>query len=983
MVAQPRVEQSRTLARAVHAAEVFYAEGSYGRALAELEPAIDSASPGEPLADALYLQARGNFAIERYSPARAACGRFLAGYPDDHRAYEVGYLLGVALYQMGDTALAERTLSGLDEGVGQIDPWYWRARILAERGKLDAAIPLAGRSMQPTENFAAPYRTDARYLLAWMMESRGALDTAAALYRAIADDPGSELQLDARLRLGVIEARRGNAESAIRLLNSLTPRSDRQREEQMFYLGEMSSVLERYDEALRYNTEFVREFPRSPRLRQVRYGIGWALLNMVRYDEAIAAFRSLENGIDSIAAASSYQVGAIQLSKGDTASAVRTFQAMLARLPYESFSDNANYQLGRYFYRRANYDSARHYLLVAARQFPESEIRADSYYLLAESYAAMGDATNAQYNFARARRTGGAGDLYRRSLFREGLMLYRVGRFRSAIDRFREYVSEHGKGPDAGDATFWLGEALYQDHSYEEAERYYGTYLERASAGPWSESARYGLAWSRLQQKDFKGAALAFDDFTQKHPKSDLATEATIRLADCYRLMGQLDKAIATYESIGGRAGKGARDEESRFRLADVFLQMGQIDRAVETFRKLIADYPNSPLRDAYAYNIGSIYHEKEMDSLAIVELQRFVAGYPASQLLPQATFTMGDAFYNLEQYDSALAYYRRVLDQYPNSTIVPEALDAVRFTLNAVDRGAEAVAIIDSFQTRNPNRLPPDSLNFRKATIVLEGGNYPEAVTRFSRLIEEYPQSPLVPEAVFGIGRAHEYMGHRDTALAVYESVGTRFPESEAAERASIEAAGLRLRAAAWAPAGADYERFIERYPGSDRLAEARYGLAVARLALKDTATATEQLRLVLKADSAGAEEDLVLDRSRLLYARLVAARGQNDRALELLAAVVARRLDDVAAEALLARGEILFRAKDYSGALAELRRLVNDFATFPEFAEPGALLTGAVYEQLTNYSAAREIYNGLVANAENATVRAEAETRLKKLKK
>ncbi len=983
LVAQPRTTEPRSLALAVRSAAALVESGSYGRALAELEPAIDSAHAQEPLADALYLQSEANFMLARYARARSACERFVAYAPGDSRRNHVLFTCGVAAYQDGDTNAAQEAFLRVDTITGTIDPYYWLARISAERNRLDAAEAYARRSAATPDSAASPYRTDAVYLLAWIAEGRDRLDSAAQMYRWIIDGPANDRVLDARLRLGVIDARRGNHESAVRLLNSLTPRTTRQREEQLFYLSEMSAALGRHDEALRYATEFVREFPTSPRLRPARYTIGWAQLNMGRYDEAITTFRTLENGIDSIAAAAAYQIGAIQLRRNDTAGAVRSFQSLLARLPYESFSDNAYFQLGRYFYRRAMYDSARHFLLIAARQFPESEIRSESYYLLGESYAALGDAGNAQFAFARTRRTGATGEPAERALYREGIMLYKVGRFRSAIDRFREYVSEHAKGADIADATFWLGEALYQDRTYDEAERYYNAYVEKHASGVRLEQALYGLAWSRFQQKEFKGAALAFDDFVKNHKESPLAVEATIRLADCYRLMGQFDKAVQTYESIGGVSGKGARDEEARFRLADVFLQMGQTERAVATFRKLIADYPNSPLRDAYAFNIGSIYREKEMDSLAIEELKPFGSRYPNSQLLPQATFTIGDAYYNMEAFDSALVYYRLVLDRYPNSVIVPEALEAVRFTLNALDRGGEAVAIIDSFQVRNPERIPADSLNYRKALIVLEAGSFADAIVRFQRIVDEFPKSPLAPEALVGIGRAYEYLGRRDSALLIYNRVVELHGAAPAAERARIEAAGLHLRAQEWSAASDGYSGFVAAYPTSERINEARFGLAAARLRLKDTAAALEQLERVLATDTSSSEEDLFLDRSRIMFARVTALRGGSERALELLAAVVSRRLDDIAAEALLLRGELLYRLKDYAGGLAELRRLMTDFSTFPEFAEPGTLLAGAIHEQLTNYVAARDLYTQLQATAESPAIRAEAEARLKKLKK
>jgi TolA-binding protein len=980
--AQPRVFEDRPLVRAVRHADLLVGQGNYAVAITEIEGALDTAASGEHLADALYLLSRANFMMSRYRPALSASRRFLEGYPFDTRAGEVLYLRGISAYQEGkldESEAAFRRVAAEGEN-NRREAYYWIARASADRNRPDSAEHYATLSLagDPHE-----FTDDALYLHAWLTESRGAIDTAATLYRKLLDDyPGSDLELDAQLRLGVIDARRGNYESAIRLLNSITPRSERQREEQLFYLGEVSAALGRYDEALRYDTEFLRSFPKSTRVRPARYGIGWAQLNLGRHDEAIATFRQLEDDIDSIAAAASYQIGAIQMTKGDTVGAERTFQELLYKLPYESFSDNAYYQLGRINYRRARYDSARHYLLIAARQFPESDVRPDAYYLLGESYAALADAGNAQYAFSRAEKTGATGDLYRRALYREGIMLYKVGRFHSAVDRFREYVSEHPKGREIGDATFWLGEALYQDRAYDEAERYYNAYVERYATGEWREQALYGLAWSRFQQKDFKGSSRAFADFIKNNPESPLTVEATIRLADSYRFLGEYDKAIATYESIGGRTGKGVRDEEARFRLADVFLQMGNVDRAVETFRQLIADYPSSPRRDAYAYDIGTIYHEKDRDSLAIVELIPFATTYPESQLRPQATFTIGDAYYNLEQYDSALVYYRRVLDDYPNSVIIPQALDAVRFTLDALGRGREAVAIIDSFQARNPTRLPADSLAFRKAGIILEGGEFDQAIALYDKLIRDFPESPIVPSALFQMGRGYEYLGKRDSAVLLYQQVVARYPASDAASDALIEAAGLKLREGDWAEASKNYEQFLAQYNDTDRVNEAHYGIATAKLALRDTAGALAEFKTVLDS-SRDKEDDLFLDKSRIATARLIAPRGETDRALELLAAVVARRLDDVAAEALLLRGELLLKSNDLSGALSELRRFTGDFASYTDYAEPGLLLLGTVYEQLTNYASAREVYTNLMAQAQSPDIRKEAEARLKKLKK
>lgn len=979
-IGQPRLDEERPLARAVRAATRAFDQGDYLGAIAEVERRLDSALPAEPRADALYLLARANIELRRYPSALTAAYEFITGYPDDHRIPAISYIYGVAAFESGRIADAR----GAFVPAAQVNSddrgraLYWLARINADEGRVDTAQAFAALSLREPEH---EFSDNARYLTAWAHESRGELDTATVLYRALIEkNPQGDLVLDAQTRLGVIEARRGHYENAARILNGVTPRTERQREERTFYLAEANSALGNHSEALQGYTEYVRGYPLTSRDRQARYGIGWSQLKLGRYDEAIATFRQLEGGADSIAAASSYQIGAIQLARGDTVAAFSSLHSLLYRLPYESFSDNANYLLGRIHYRRANYDSARHYFLVTARQFPRSDVRQEAYYLLGESYVALGDAKNAAFAFGRTRKVGEDEELNRRALYREGAMLYRSGRFRSAADRFREYLARYDDTPQTPDATFWLGEALYQDRSYAEAERYYDAYLEQTAQDRWREQALFGLAWSRFQQQEFAQAAEAFNSFRKKYPKSDLALDATLREADSYRFLKQYDKAIATYESLGND--KGERTEEARFRMAEIYLQMGEVERSISAFRALVRDYPKSHLRDAYAYNIGSIYREKEMDSLAIEEFRSFLLYFPDSPLAPQALFSIGDAWFNLTEFDSALACYRRVLDEHPSSPIIPEALDAVRFTLNAMGRGSEAVGVIEEFQRKNPDRLAADSLAFRKATIVLEEGDFDGALDRYRRMIVEYPGTPLIPDALFQIGRAYEYRRADDSALIMYDSAVDTYPLTTAGHNALIDGAGLRLRLGRWGDASRDYADFLQRYPESNRRIEALYGLARTRLALGDTAAATASFRQII--DSAvRAEENVFVDRSRIDLARIRAAAGKNDDALDLLASVIARRRDDLAAEALLLRSDLLVASRDYSGALAELRRLTTEFIDYPDFADPGLLRLGNLYELLTNYEGARAAYDTLIGQTEDPDLLSQAQARLKGLKK
>lgn len=980
--AQPTLGGPRPLAERLIEADQLGSRGDHTAALALLRRTLDSLHAGEGESTQLYyLLARERFALLQLQPALEAARHYqtIASPNDPHNA-EVGYIAGVSGYETGeiDRAIADFSKVANSTGSGEENEQRresargWLARTLAERGRYDSAQTVLATLHSPDET--------ALYLRGWIAEGRGANDTAALYYRRILTDfPRSGLVPDARLRLGVIEARRGQLDSARIALEAVEPVSPRQSEEKLFYLGEVAAAQGRYEAALDWEQQYLRRHPGGARIRLVRYGAGWSQLNLGRDDEAMASFQVLANDPDSLGAASLYQIAALKVRRSDTASAIASLRNLLDRLPYESYSDNANYLLGTIYYRRQMYDSARHFFLTASRQFPESEIRAGSYYMLGESYASLNDASNAQFAFARAQKTGAEGDMLRRSLLREGQMLYRIGRFRSAVARLRECAERFPNGPEADETQFWLAEALYQDRSWSEAERTYGAYVMRYPTSKRYDLAQYGLGWSLFQQAQFSKAAAVFEGFIKRNPNNELSLEATIRLADCYRLLKQYDKAIDTYNSIGGNRALGPRNEEARFRTAELMLETGEVDRAVEIFRKLILDYPSSPLRDAYAFNIGAIYHQHDRDSLAAIELTKFVAENPKSQLAPQGLFTLGDTWFNLEQFDSAVATYRRILDDYPNSSVVPDAMDAIRFALTEVGRGSEAIAIIDSFEVRHPNIVAADSLAFKRASIVMEDGDYENAIERFSRIVQDFPESPLAPDAIFQIARNHEYLSEFDSALATYAALTLRYPSTPAAHDALLERASLQGRIGTWVQADSAYREFLQRYPASERAAEARYGVAQARIALRDTAAATTWLRVAIDSGMASDSETVrtVVDRSRVLLAQLLPA-DSRDTALALLAVVVARRHDDIAAEALLWRGRLLAAAGDLAGAVAELKRLTSEFNTYAAYAEPGLLELGRTYERQGDAFTARETYRRLIALTTNPALKQEAQTRL-----
>ncbi len=979
--AQPLVESDRSVVEGVARGVTLIDRGENLRAADLLQRTIDSAAPGADISSALYYLIEANSSVDRNYPALEAARRFLLLYPNDPRAGEVLYRRGVVAWREEKLAEARTAFEKIVRLKGDRagESTYWLGRMRAERGDLDTAELYLERSLQKRHE----YLDDALYLSAWINEGRGEYEEAARLYRRILDEyPESSLRTDAQLRLGVNQARNGYPEFALTLFASLSPASPRQREELIFYSAEANAALGRHERAIPLYNEFLRSFPRSERVRSARYALGWSQMKTGAYDNAIATFRILTDETDSIAAASLYQVGAINLSRGDTAATLTALKELVDRLPYESFSDNAHYQLGKIYYSRGQWDDARFHLVTTARGFPGSDVRVEAFHLLGETYAVMQQGDNAIYAFSRVRKLGDSTDrLTARATWREGMMLYRVGRFSSAIDRLRTYISTWPEGEDVAEATFWLGESLYQDGEFREAEQYFAEVVENYPKTKHRPEAMYGLGWAQFRQKKFQQAIASFEAFTKEYPEDDAAIDAAIRMADAYRFLRQYDKAITVYESVGGRAGAGDRAEEARVRLAEAFVEMEEFARAVAVYRDLVRLYPKSERLDDYDWAIGATWYRGGNDSLTILELERFLRTYERSENRGRAQVMLGESWYNLGDYETALGWYRTVLDENPESSSVPAAIDGIRFSLESMGRGPEAIGIIERFVEANPNRLAADSITFNKGMIYFDNGAYDQADSIFSALIEAYPESGLLATAAYQIGKGREYRGDYPGAIAIYESIVTTYPSSDATAFSLADMGELKLFRKNYGGARENFLLLVSRFPESHLNNQARFGAGRASLMLGDTGVAEQLFRRVI--DSAtGLGSDLFIDRSRIALAEVAFARANVDEALELLASVVSRRRDYTAAEALLLRGRILATTNDLSGALAELRRLREEFVDYPRYYEPGLLELGKLYETLTDKAAAAEAYQTLIDNGTDEKLVAEATERLKRIR-
>jgi outer membrane protein assembly factor BamD len=197
----------------------------------------------------------------------------------------------------------------------------------------------------------------------------------------------------------------------------------------------------------------------------------------------------------------------------------------------------------------------------------------------------------------------------------------------------------------------------------------------------------------------------------------------------------------------------------------------------------------------------------------------RILQDYPESNLRSEALLSLADSFYESEEYQEAKFQYEKFIQLYPVNPQTPRAL----YFLGMCD--FRRLLVIDREQTQAQ-----------------------EAFNNFSRLVRQFPQSPLVAEArpkireleirlsekQYYIASFYYSQADYQSAIPRYLGILKRFPKTPPADKALYYLADSYLREDSLAKAGASLNRLIKEYPKSSYRKKAERKLADLQETLK-----------------------------------------------------------------------------------------------------------------------------------------------------
>lgn len=296
--------------------------------------------------------------------------------------------------------------------------------------------------------------------------------------------------------------------------------------------------------------EFISVYKDSNLRAQGTYLLGTSLYNLGRFLEAIEVFKTIiktYNQDKELMQKAEYEIADCFYQLGDEKEAMVRFKMLRAKYPDSDLTPEVMWWLGEYHYRRNELDLARRYFSSLIRDFPKSNLVADSYYALGSTYQQESKYLEAIDNFKKVIELGKS-DLAGQAAIAIADIYLKQERFDLALTTHKNVTNQypnlvHLIYPKLADIYFKMGD-------YAGALDFYRKSQEVVPVQGMSY-IQFKIAETLQAQGKFQEAAEEYLKVTYLYAQdNNLAVRALLRVAAIYEDKEKFAEALNIYKRI-------------------------------------------------------------------------------------------------------------------------------------------------------------------------------------------------------------------------------------------------------------------------------------------------------------------------------------------------------------------------------------------------------------------------------------------------
>ncbi|MEW6096756.1 MAG: outer membrane protein assembly factor BamD [bacterium] len=554
------------------------------------------------------------------------------------------------------------------------------------------------------------------------------------------------------------------------------------------------------------------------------------------YQQALSLFRDFLKKFETskFAHYAQLKIGECLYYQHRSQEALKEYKKVLTNYPKSEYIDYALYSISWCNYRLGDYEEAISSFEKLINEYPDSKY-------VPSSKKAI-DKIKAEYDEKKAKE-----------LLEQANSLYANKKYREAKNSINELIDKYPNSEVVKEAKELLtkideilvttsykqaltiyerGEKALNDKNYDEAihefkrvifefpESEYAKLAEKAIALV-EEEKSYLVAKEKFEEsvelyedQKINEAKKGFKEIVTKYPETEYKEEAEEKLVELETKEGELGayktyknalslmkkedypQAINAFQKIltdysdtdyvqlaeaGINEAKEALKNERmkrKFNIAQRYYALGDYESAKEWFEEIKGEYPNTE------------YAKKADENLITISTIGTPRGVEEEYNLAISLYEQG----NLQE---AILQFKKIIDKYPNTKFANVSIESLKTTQKKLN-DEQAKVIYDG------------------AHRAQEYGEYTAAISKYDKLISEYPDSYWTVYAIYGKAETLYAMEEFTQAKEMWQKVADAFPTSDLVPHALYHVAECYEQTGEYKEAYLAYERLQKTYPQS-----------------------------------------------------------------------------------------------------------------------------------------------------------------------
>jgi len=435
-------------------------------------------------------------------------------------------------------------------------------------------------------------------------------------------------------------------------------------EESSLQYAKITYDLGRSDDAIEELERFMKLFPQSSHIDEVKEVLSQAYVNANNYNKAIEYIESLPSR--SVVVNTAYQkatlLKGIELFNMEQyADAVSSFEKSL-QFPLDpvyvaeaSFWKGEAYSIGRKYE-----DAATDYLrVIGLSNYNNAEMITKTRYGLGYAYFNLQQYDRALFNFKEFVKSGSNTSNYADGILRLADCFYVTKSYTEALTNYRKALQLNS--PDKDYAHLQAGVILGIQRNYGTAAAELDQVVKNYPQSRFIDEAMFQRAQLDFEQGNYLAAVAGFTKLIESNKASKFVPYAYMRRAASYYNLKAYDKTASDYMTVVSEYPTHPVSNDALLPLQEALTlagRPGDFDAQLSAFKNA---NPDSKAIESVEFESAKNLYFSQDYSRAIQSLGNYIRNYADSPRLIEAKYYLAESHYRLKENSTALAIHREI----------------------------------------------------------------------------------------------------------------------------------------------------------------------------------------------------------------------------------------------------------------------------------------------------------------------------------